>query len=117
MVREGIGLGILFGLYGLSLTIFVDLRGSRSYYYFFFFFSSRRRHTRFLNVTWSSDVCSSDLSERNMNFQLAYRRDALPEVKFFETLRDAELYAASIVEDYGATIIAITDLRALRFYY
>jgi hypothetical protein len=51
-----------------------------------------------------------------MNFQLAYRRDALPEVKFFETLRDAELYAASIVEDYGATIIAITDLRALRFY-
>jgi hypothetical protein len=52
-----------------------------------------------------------------MNFQLAYRRDALPEVKFFETLRDAELYAASIVEDYGATIIAITDLRALRFYY
>ena len=51
-----------------------------------------------------------------MNFQLAYRRDALPEVKFFETLRAAELYAASIVEDYSATIIAITDLRALRFY-
>src|SRR3546814_12910550 len=28
----------------------------------FFFFSSRRRHTRCALVTWSSDVCSSDLS-------------------------------------------------------
>src|SRR5207237_6408582 len=28
----------------------------------FFFFSSRRRHTRF-KCDWSSDVCSSDLSE------------------------------------------------------
>src|SRR5690606_40946166 len=28
---------------------------------FFFFFSSRRRHTRF-SRDWSSDVCSSDLS-------------------------------------------------------
>src|SRR5437588_98520 len=30
--------------------------------FFFFFFSSRRRHTRSL-CDWSSDVCSSDLSE------------------------------------------------------
>src|SRR5690242_21840242 len=30
---------------------------------FFFFFSSRRRHTR-LTCDWSSDVCSSDLSNR-----------------------------------------------------
>src|SRR2546430_2310416 len=29
---------------------------------FFFFFSSRRRHTRF-DCDWSSDVCSSDLTE------------------------------------------------------
>src|ERR1039457_6751323 len=29
----------------------------------FFFFSSRRRHTR-LQGDWSSDVCSSDLSDR-----------------------------------------------------
>src|SRR6267143_3810782 len=28
----------------------------------FFFFSSRRRHTRW-NCDWSSDVCSSDLSD------------------------------------------------------
>src|SRR5205814_7602611 len=30
--------------------------------YIFFFFSSRRRHTRCLS-DWSSDVCSSDLSQ------------------------------------------------------
>src|SRR5438034_3099776 len=30
---------------------------------YFFFFSSRRRHTRSL-CDWSSDVCSSDLSNR-----------------------------------------------------
>src|SRR5438105_8408068 len=31
-------------------------------FFFFFFFSSRRRHTRSTR-DWSSDVCSSDLSE------------------------------------------------------
>src|SRR3989475_9343094 len=31
---------------------------------FFFFFSSRRRHTRF-DCDWSSDVCSSDLMDRD----------------------------------------------------
>src|SRR2546430_13485719 len=30
----------------------------------FFFFSSRRRHTRF-DCDWSSDVCSSDLQQRD----------------------------------------------------
>src|SRR2546429_7254444 len=32
----------------------------------FFFFSSRRRHTR-CSRDWSSDVCSSDLSIRNVD--------------------------------------------------
>src|SRR5690606_40925392 len=32
--------------------------------YFLFFFSSRRRHTRF-SRDWSSDVCSSDLTQIN----------------------------------------------------
>src|SRR5216684_4874768 len=31
---------------------------------YFFFFSSRRRHTR-CSRDWSSDVCSSDLGDRN----------------------------------------------------
>src|SRR2546430_8929184 len=38
------------GLFTLNLVLF-----------FFFFFSSRRRHTRF-DCDWSSDVCSSDLT-------------------------------------------------------
>src|SRR5256886_3616634 len=33
--------------------------------HYFFFFSSRRRHTRF-DCDWSSDVCSSDLSQKLM---------------------------------------------------
>src|SRR3989442_10110132 len=33
---------------------------------FFFFFSSRRRHTR-CGRDWSSDVCSSDLTEKREN--------------------------------------------------
>src|SRR5690606_40878576 len=32
----------------------------------FFFFSSRRRHTRF-SRDWSSDVCSSDLANMEIN--------------------------------------------------
>src|SRR5256885_1409967 len=38
----------------------------------FFFFSSRRRHTR-LQGDWSSDVCSSDLSDRLLLF-LGFRQ-------------------------------------------
>src|SRR5690606_39494548 len=34
----------------------------------YFFFSSRRRHTRF-SRDWSSDVCSSDLSQGRIEFQ------------------------------------------------
>src|SRR5690349_23839988 len=34
-------------------------------FFFFFFFSSRRRHTRSLR-DWSSDVCSSDLAEDDL---------------------------------------------------
>src|SRR5688572_32554450 len=36
---------------------------------FFFFFSSRRRHTRF-DCDWSSDVCSSDLTENLLRVRL-----------------------------------------------
>src|SRR5439155_6498713 len=37
--------------------------------FFFFFFSSRRRHTRWPR-DWSSDVCSSDLSENSINIRI-----------------------------------------------
>src|SRR5258707_2206959 len=43
-----------------------------------FFFSSRRRHTRYWR-DWSSDVCSSDLFERQMAGQhLAFEYAAFP---------------------------------------
>src|SRR5690606_40711951 len=35
-----------------------------------FFFSSRRRHTRF-SRDWSSDVCSSDLTDEHSNLIIA----------------------------------------------
>src|SRR2546429_4033823 len=38
-----------------------------------FLFSSRRRHTR-CSRDWSSDVCSSDLSETSANFPAAFRK-------------------------------------------
>src|SRR5690606_41137862 len=40
---------------------------------FFFFFSSRRRHTRF-SRDWSSDVCSSDLAEREADAEADHDR-------------------------------------------
>src|SRR2546427_6082334 len=40
-----------------------------SYYFVVFFFSSRRRHTRF-DCDWSSDVCSSDLAEKDYHLAL-----------------------------------------------
>src|SRR5205085_7341980 len=36
------------------------------WFLFVFFFSSRRRHTRF-DCDWSSDVCSSDLSQNRLS--------------------------------------------------
>src|SRR5438876_3482685 len=38
------------------------------FFFFFFFFSSRRRHTRWTG-DWSSDVCSSDLTEGELMLQ------------------------------------------------
>src|SRR5256885_3910202 len=45
----------------MVLALVVEV--GRSVQHLRFFFSSRRRHTR-LQGDWSSDVCSSDLSER-----------------------------------------------------
>src|SRR3712207_7332916 len=44
---------------------------------FFFFFSSRRRHTRYWR-DWSSDVCSSDLSEAALPEPVSEHDDARP---------------------------------------
>src|SRR5690606_40144347 len=62
--------------------LFLDL------FYFilcFFFFSSRRRHTRF-SRDWSSDVCSSDLTQKvQQYFEKAFRENS-PEFIYFITL-------------------------------
>src|SRR6266480_5460597 len=47
----------------ISRMLFLDRIILRSI--FSFFFSSRRRHTR-LTCDWSSDVCSSDLSQQRL---------------------------------------------------
>src|SRR5205814_4758537 len=44
--------------YSIIIFIITDVY----FIFFFFFFSSRRRHTRCLS-DWSSDVCSSDLTQ------------------------------------------------------
>src|SRR6266700_2462009 len=46
------------------MEVFYFFVDSGVLYRFFFFFSSRRRHTRF-SRDWSSDVCSSDLLEKD----------------------------------------------------
>src|SRR2546430_8910160 len=60
---KGLGIGEHEG-YLVAVEFGVCLcRGALVYHVgAFFFFSSRRRHTRF-DCDWSSDVCSSDLSD------------------------------------------------------
>src|SRR5690606_30344018 len=71
----------------------------------FFFFSSRRRHTRF-SRDWSSDVCSSDLIDRNVNttnvcianckFCNFFRRPGHPD----SYITDIETYKRKIEETF-----------------
>src|SRR5262249_57680094 len=48
---------------GCGSSSWLMLRSDVYFVLFIFFFSSRRRHTRLVS-DWSSDVCSSDLLER-----------------------------------------------------
>ncbi len=55
-----------------------------------------------------------------MNFQLSYKldpRQLYSICKFFDTLREAEMYAAEITENEGAEIISIVDTRTIIFYH
>src|SRR5256885_9747205 len=51
-------------VFGAALGHVEYVEGSSEMTVYFFFFSSRRRHTR-LQGDWSSDVCSSDLCNRD----------------------------------------------------
>src|SRR5256886_11147021 len=59
--------------------------------YLIFFFSSRRRHTRF-DCDWSSDVCSSDLSEQYRISSLATKDASISCV----TASDEILYCSDL---------------------
>src|SRR5947199_7141205 len=72
-----------------------------SWFCSFFFFSSRRRHTRCLS-DWSSDVCSSDLTDFDAHlarFQLS-RRDALDADVFFP-IQDRGSHGFVLWQQYG----------------
>src|SRR5438270_6574156 len=95
---------LYFGLIWLSLCMCV----------FFFFFSSRRRHTRF-DCDWSSDVCSSDLADREA--LAAMRRVLRPRVlatvvQEDRALQDAFL-ARRLVHDVAPGSQVVADLDAL----
>src|SRR5207249_8230331 len=59
----------------------------------FFFFSSRRRHTR-SKRDWSSDVCSSDLSDENFAFQLYARNKQMEDLPFYGLGPDTNVHNA-----------------------
>src|SRR5262249_57391055 len=68
----------------IDLKIVCNMR-DRLYCYIFFF-SSRRRHTRLVS-DWSSDVCSSDLKNRNVSVRISDRSETL---RFFWPQRHVE---------------------------
>src|SRR5206468_9419119 len=61
---------------GVSRFAFIFCISALVWMLFFFFFSSRRRHTR-SDRDWSSDVCSSDLSELSVERRAAQRASYL----------------------------------------
>src|SRR5438874_13270084 len=70
---------------------------------FFFFFSSRRRHTRSLR-DWSSDVCSSDLSMRDITQRIL--RSQVP-VAVFVSPPGSRAGSAGVFIAYSAHIAAM----------
>src|SRR6266536_3916286 len=86
------------------------------YHIFFFFFSSRRRHTRSTR-DWSSDVCSSDLGDREMELDGHASRAASSLESGDVPAVQAEIAAhARLAEELPMAIHrwAATTMRALR---
>src|SRR5260370_32229337 len=82
--------------------------------FIFFFFSSRRRHTRF-KCDWSSDVCSSDLVNRNVLRGGANGLVANVQTIHFDTGRAAEPPAKGDRRETlfgGIEVAAVLDLHA-----
>src|SRR5205809_3282261 len=66
----------------LFVYSYLFLNLNSNYFIFFFFFSSRRRHTR-CSRDWSSDVCSSDLT--NSSRRSSITQSVAPERFAFST--------------------------------
>src|SRR5690606_40045947 len=67
-----------------------------------FFFSSRRRHTRF-SREWSSDVCSSDLTDP----RLAALEQTLPDLRLLTDAADLEPYGRDWTRRWTPAPLAI----------
>src|SRR5439155_7303645 len=72
-------------------------------FFFFFFFSSRRRHTSWPR-DWSSDVCSSDLLNRDDHPFTA------PELQ--EALRGADALLPTVTDRITTEELSVEPLRA-----
>src|SRR5690242_14020814 len=69
---------------------------------FFFFFSSRRRHTR-LTCDWSSDVCSSDLSDEDYEQMLSMYEGTMSQIVEGEIVKSKVLRVtdSAVILDVG----------------
>src|SRR5690606_39596690 len=72
---------------------------------YMFFFTRRRRHTRFPR-DWSSDVCSSDLKARGIDYSVHYRAEVEPVV---HAVIDAARLAAGQVGELRLHVIHLAD--------
>src|SRR5436309_7895981 len=72
----------------------------------FFFFSSRRRHTRF-SRDWSSDVCSSDLSDQTTHLGYRTARKAVLEALSQKTTLLMEVTPGGI--DYTPALLPVLE--------
>src|SRR5256885_427321 len=99
------------------LDPYADLRVITVYYEvstLFFFFSSRRRHTR-LQGDWSSDVCSSDLSnlELSKDFSNFFQKNNINSQKISEFLRTIIEKDSQELISTPFKHISATDIRSL----
>src|SRR2546422_11310871 len=74
-------------------------------YVFFFFFSSRRRHTR-CSRDWSSDVCSSDLAQKD-----GYEAVQLGLVEFIKPQRITKPMAGHFKKANAAPMRLLGEVR------
>src|SRR6266508_3995637 len=83
---------------------------SRSCKCFVFFFSSRRRHTRWPR-DWSSDVCSSDLTQMRDFLALGLRtREGIDPARF------ERRFGVSLCEVLGATLTELVEENCLEWH-